>query len=318
MIQLAQFLNTFNNAPTTSTGVLCFTSSSTTAPIQLLHQIIHTLAQKCELEIMRINVSTEIEWQFQLAVTFLGNARLYWLLDVENQKNVTQIMSYLDNYQGPHWLITYLPRDVLEKATVKHCTVVDLPADVDKKFFGLLATLLYGLDTKNNLITDVFQKIDKISIDQACVLLNYITVLGASTQELLDSDWLEKIIIPDRSLFLLSQYFFAKDENQFFHQWKKIQHDYSDLFWISFWSEQLWRAYYVILFNKKNVTATLKKMSYRMPFSFTQRHWKNYDCIELANAHNYLYVAEYNIKNGGTIEIIESFYGAFFCNNFKN
>ncbi|BDC34284.1 hypothetical protein Noda2021_02420 [Candidatus Dependentiae bacterium Noda2021] len=318
MIQLAQFLNSSNTSVNTANRTICFTSSAPLIPLQLIQETVYYLARKSELEVVRMSLSSDSDWLFQLSVTFLGTSRLYWITDLENQKNITHVLFHLDNYQGPHRVVTYVPTEMIEKINLKNIVIVELPAEIDKKLFTSLALVLYGIDGKTALPSDVFRKIEKISSEQACMLLNYIKVLGSSTHELLDSDWLEKIIVPDRSLFLLSQYFFAKDETQFFYQWKKIKYDYSDLFWISFWADQLWRAYYIVLFNKKNLTATIKKMSYRLPFSFVQRQWKNYDCLELSKAHNYLYLAEYNIKNGGTMEIIEAFYGAYFCNNFKD
>ena len=58
--------------------------------------------------------------------------------------------------------------------------------------------------------------------------------------------WLDAFIVPETSLFTLSQHFFARSPQKFLSVWKAIAPSYAEQFWIAFWSEQLWRAYHVV------------------------------------------------------------------------
>ena len=85
---------------------------------------------------------------------------------------------------------------------------------------------------------------------------------------------------------------------QFFESWNSMSRDYSDLFWTTFWSEQLFKASaYISLNNGKNFLQA-KRIAYRLPFSFIQKDWKMLKVHELAQAHNQLYAIDMNIKNG--------------------
>ena len=104
--------------------------------------------------------------------------------------------------------------------------------------------------------------------------MHYAKVLGANTDYFI-SAWLEKIITPERSLFTLSTYFFAKKAQLFFAEWKNIFGQYSEQFWIAFWSEQLWRAHHYVDYSKAKQFALAKKIGYRLPFTFMQRIGNN-------------------------------------------
>lgn len=318
MLQLNQFLEHLNNQQLKS--VVVFTGSPDNFPLLLLAKIAkkisvdtHTELKKIEFAEVNTNELTSI-----VNSSFLGSSLVYWITGVENPKASSQIIAQLDQYEGPHQILLFVARECIEKITNKNFTIVDIPLYIEKKNYITIAKLLYNLSQQDAYATDLFTKIDKITTDQCCTVLNYIQVLGVQSPEFLTSAWLENLIEPDKSLFMLSQFFFAKDEKNFFNLWNLIKDAYNEMFWLSFWSEQIWRAYYVTLFHKKNLMSSLKKMSFRLPFSFVQKQCKDYSLTELKNAHNFMYDLDYGLKNGLNHISIEDFYTAFFCDTFKN
>jgi hypothetical protein len=93
-----------------------------------------------------------------------------------------------------------------------------------------------------------------------------------------------------------------------------MQESYPQLFWIVFWSEQVWRAHFVVTFLKDNNITQARSMSRRLPFSFIKTLWKKYSLKELAEANSFLYKADYAAKTGSTFCTLD----LFFTNHFNN
>lgn len=319
MLQLSQFLERFNDKPQINSKVIGFIGSFDDLPLLTLSQIGNKLAQTYNIELKKLEIIEQnfFEWQSQINSSFLGLSRVYWLTGTEDIKNLTHVLNLLDQYDGPHYLFFYISREQIEKIVAKNIVFVDLPTIIDKKSYSIVANSLYQLSSTESYATELFSRVEKISVEQSCLILNYLELTGTFSSDLLTSDWFEKIITPERSLFLLSQYFFAKDEKNFFKVWQLIKEDYSDMFWLSFWSEQMWRAYYVTLFHQKKSPIALKKMSFRLPFSFIQKQCKEYSIAELKKAHDFLYNLDFSLKNGTTQSTIEIFYLSFFSDSFQ-
>lgn len=96
-----------------------------------------------------------------------------------------------------------------------------------------------------------------------------------------------------------------------------MQDDYPAQFWIAFWSEQLVKAYGFVLYSQQKNYSAAKKISYRLPFSFTKTDWKKIDQHELVRAHHFLYFYDFHIKNGGTDRMFDLFYSNFFTGFYK-
>ena len=79
------------------------------------------------------------------------------------------------------------------------------------------------------------------SVDDIILLAHYGMFLGCKTKEFIES-WLLKIVPQESSLFILAQNFFAKKKQIFLKQMSGFLKMYPSLFWVSFWSDQLWRA----------------------------------------------------------------------------
>jgi hypothetical protein len=253
----------------------------------------------------------------RLEMSFLGSRTMYWMRDIQelDDKTKKKIFLYLSNYKGPNTIILCMA-DV--PANWQDATIIELPEKVDKKLFiELIEHEHNGSARKNKTLIDaLFDHVEHITLDHSYALMRYVQLVGTS-KELFIKDWLNSLVIPEQSLFTLSQHFFAKDPRKFFAAWALMADEYADIFWISFWSEQLWRASMAVRYMQEHQFAQAKTIAYRLPFSFTQRDWKKVTFSELQRAHSYLYQLDHNLKNGGSIGALEVLYSNFFLNVFS-
>ena len=120
----------------------------------------------------------------------------------------------------------------------------------------------------------------------------------------------------EHSLFQLSKYLLFRDSAPFYILWAEIVYLYSPQFWISFWSEQLFRAYYFILYQKQNDFRLSKQIGLRLPFEFIKSGWRYLDINLLKEAHHLLYQIDYNLKNGGSDLGLDLFINKFLIGSF--
>ena len=149
-----------------------------------------------------------------------------------------------------------------------------------------------------NLFQKIFQDRKSLSRDAASIIMNYASILSVQQVKQFITEWVDILIMPERSLFTLSTLFFSKDIVPFLILWKSFKQTYSVHFWISYWSDQLFRAYHYICAKRVQKIVYAKKFAYRLPFSFIQRDWKNYSPEQLSKAHQKLYDLDFNIKQG--------------------
>ena len=250
----------------------------------------------------------------KLNVSFLGQKAYYWISNISamSASDKRYWLSYLKEYNGPNSVLFFVQ-------TQDNCFdgYIDLDDILDQKKLIHVISFLYPkrFVNANSLILKTLPYLKKYSLDNVILLAYYGMFLGGKTKEFI-SDWLLKIIPQSSSLFTLSQNLFAKKRQAFIKQMAILLHIWPPLFWVSFWSEQLWRAsMYVNLMNKKQF-AEAKKISYKLPFSFINYDWKRYSFEELKKAHQLLYAIDYDIKNGGQEYAIDVFYFKFLLNEF--
>ena len=245
-----------------------------------------------------------------LEMSFLGSKMLYVLQDfsVFDPKKQNTLLQYLTGYKGPHTIQFFSEQPIM----VKIPTVV-LPHDIDQQLFVTLFTMFFPEQqqkTKSSVIQAFFKKYTFCSLENACLLMNYVLVLGAKSEHAVE-ELFEHLFVPEKSLFVLSTYFFARQEKEFFGWWQLIKHDYSDVFWTTFWSEQLFRAHaYKELMQQKDIFQA-KKCAFRLPFSFVQREWKQVTFEQLKKAHDTITTIDWHIKNGIAPHFEQFFLGFF-------
>ena len=252
-----------------------------------------------------------------LETTFLGQIHYFWLegFNELDKRKLSLVTEYLSTYQGPHTLFLFGTSLAISQP---YFLTIDLPHFLDKEGFINLATFFGKTAAVKNhrFIKAIYEKHDMISLDLACVLTDYAELVGTNTQSFCSS-WLDAIVVPEKSLFTLSQHFFAKDAAAFFPCWATVMNEYPLVFWISFWSEQLWRAAWVIDLYKQGKVMQAKKIGYRLPFTFLQRDWKKIDITELTHAHDFLNSLDFHLKNGGQVEALDLLFVKFITNEFS-
>jgi hypothetical protein len=254
----------------------------------------------------------------QLSMSFLGLNARYWLrsfheLDAKKKK---YWLSFIASYQGPHQIIFYSDAKDIEEADGR--IVIEIPELADAQHYERLLTFF-----KPEIKTQQFSKslfVDRsttVPFDSACLMMEYHAVTGAGVDEFI-KNWLNKMVPSEKSLFTLSQHFFAKSTKSFFSLWQDIGPEYPEMFWTTYWSEQLWRAHYFVKMCKNKDLVQAKKIAYRLPFSFIQRDWRKLTQEELQSAHQAFYDFDFNFKNGASADAMELIFHKFLLGEFKS
>lgn len=321
-MQLKEFLTRYqsDNTLLEKQTIICFAiSEKSTLPIIFSSSCISLFKadgyQIETLDVGRINYSQVVS---QLETSFLGMSLYYWLkgFDDIDLNYRSLLIDFLARYQGPHKIIMFLSNGDIAKLA-KHHSVISLVSTVDTSLFTAILNFFKKKTTTSiiKLVTHIMSNYSTIDLDQACMIMNYMQVMGRSdesTQQLF-----EKILESERSLFILSQHFFSKDFPAFYALWSRFESEYPMTFWTTFWSEQLWRAYHAHYFLKQNNVSVAKSIGFRLPFTFMQRDWKKVTLKELKNAHQSIYELDLAYKNNVETQTgIDLFYSKFFLNSF--
>lgn len=236
----------------------------------------------------------------QISQYFLGFKSCYWLSDIASYKKPYQKgwQDFILSYKGPNNIFCFdSSNKIISNEFIDVVNILDF---VTKKDFIELVSLLFPeIALNSKFINGVFKLNTKIEVENAVNLINYYLISGKSYKEFLDK-WFSKIIVTDYSVFLLAQYFFSQDKENFFDYWMKLKDSFPIEYWISFFAEQLWQA---IIFIKMSIAlghSEAKKRAKKLPFSFINKDWRLHkDHLEsLIMAHNNLYLIDYKLKNG--------------------
>lgn len=238
-----------------------------------------------------------IEQQF--AISFLGQQQWYWLGSLDNLTANQQKywLDYLKNYQGPHQIWCHTKEHIESHETR---LIITLPDVVDFNDFVEISKFLFPTLSQErcNLFKKIFENRKSLPLDIASIIMYYASILSVHQIKQFITEWIDTLIIPEYSLFTLSTLFFSKDIVSFLMLWGSFKKTYSVHFWISYWSDQLFRAYHYIYAKRSQDVFHAKKFAYRLPFSFIQRDWKHYNPIQLSKFHQKLYELDFNIKQG--------------------
>jgi hypothetical protein len=229
-------------------------------------------------------------------------------------KKQQELLDFLRAYAGPHRVVFFSDTAV----SAAQVTSIELPSEVAPRDYFLIRFLVNGasLSDKTEFASELVMRTDQLSLDKACFFAQYEALIGKNSDEFF-SEWMKHLAEPTSSLFTLSQYFFSKKNRLFFRQWSYMCDLYLPPFWISFWADQLWRAYmYVELMQQKKV-AEAKKAQYKLPFSFINRDWSAYSLDELRDAHHCLATIDFQLKNGSSDIGLEYFFTQFFDRKFS-
>ena len=281
--------------------------------------IFFTFFSRYIINLERINLSfTPFDQLIALLETqFLGQDKIYFLGDISilDKRTKEQLFTYLAAYQGPHMILLFNNE---EKHTVySFFEIVIVSQSIS---YQAMTQLIFFLpDNWQKSLIPMVKKIVKskqhFNLEQAILILYYSSVVGRTLDQFFTA-WFPLIYIQDSSLFSLCQYFFSRNSKQFFILWHQLAPSFPETFWITYFSEQTWRAYYYIQLQEQGHILEAKKISYRLPFSFIQKDWRHVNCNELLAAHHFLYTADRSIKTSTGHGYIDLFLAKFLSKGF--
>ncbi len=272
------------------------------------------------------------ELQSSLSQTFLGEKSFYWLSNAtvkSTDKKGTNLLQFILKYNGPHFVAFYLDKTkgakFLKSSFVKNSkiNIVELGDDFDLTFIKKLFDFFEFEISKNKL--ELFKSLfsgrsnrpggsNSFSLDQICMLMQYFDLISPRHANDFVAYLAGIVNQTSPSLNLLGNYFFENKPQQFFDVWSKVQKDYPDIFWISFWAEKIYRAYFVVKFLKDKQEGKARSLSFGLPYMFIKRDWKSFSLNKLSNYHNFLYTNDFKIKTGSKFCFLDLFY----LNHFNN
>ena len=259
-----------------------------------------------------------------LALSVLGQTNYYWLgdLSVLPPKRQAELVQYLAQYQGPHRVGLFLTAAAAQPLTLSTTAFLfDLTpyeAQTAKQLAGLGQRYFQFQQqlAPQNFLRQLAKLNQALTLDQYLLLLHYGALFGERAAPFF-TEWLPKLVTLEQSLFTLSGHFFAGQAAPFFNTLAPLMAEYSEQFWTTYWSEQLFRAYYYSYLQQHGDVAGAKRVGYRLPYSFMQQDWRRFTLTELQQAHSFIQRADYELKSGSSAVLLELFYLQFLNGNFK-
>ena len=226
--------------------------------------------------------------------------------------------SYLCSYNGPHNLIFFLsPEEVKRSYATNNWMLIDIP-DAINSSDALMLYPFFAHELQKTVfelfVKKIFEWYGAVSFETLCLLLSYAGLVGTKNIDQFFSLVGNKIIVPDQSLFSLAQDFLAGKASNFFKKWLIIEEHYQHQFWVTFWSNQLFRAQGFVAYMKKKDHINAKAIGARnLPFSFIERDWRRYqNNTVLIDAHQHLCDLDSHIKLTSYPHAFDIFFARFF------
>ena len=260
------------------------------------------------------NLSGKNDLVHTIKQSFLGQYFFHWLGNVE-KLNPDQ-SDLLLNYTGPNFVSFFLSDEkIISK--YKKIDYIEIETQVTLENYKALNLFFeFNLSSQKKEFIEKILKQSTIglSLDQFLLLIKYLELINIKFIDEFYDYLSSEILKVNPSLNLLSQYFWAKDKEKFFTVWSSVYKQYSDMFWIYYWSEQAWKAFYIIKYLKNNDFVSAKSLSYGLPFMFTKQYWSNYSLDKLEKDYQYFYNVDYALKTGKNFCFFDYFYLKHFSN----
>jgi len=255
-----------------------------------------------------------------LSQSILGSTSFFWLGDItvsKPNKQEQKLLDFILAYKGPHTLAFFISKGKALPTEGKRTIVVNIDQAVPASA-GICAVQAMGVvfdAQKRAAFSSFFNKTKLLSLDAICLLAMHLDVMSLKSLES-DPGYLDRLINSPETLTTLAQCFFAKQPAAFFKIWQSMHHQYPEIFWLTFWSEQIWRANSVLCYIEKRQFAEVKRSSFRLPYSFVNGDYKKTSHNELANAYSFLYSLDFSLKTSTSSECLELFFMNFFMGKF--
>lgn len=248
--------------------------------------------------------------------SFLGNYFLYCIWDLEQfPKNaVTALASYLAQYTGPHYIVLISVVGSPFSSAFARQTIA-FPAALSPQQFTRFCTLWHTAPAVLQQSIALYTENNQVVLNQFAVALPYIPVLGKSLLPAFKKTYMPRLMKLDSgSLFAFTDLFWQKNPALFYKQWILLKELYADHFWITFWSEQFFRAYAFTYCMEQHESQAAQQIATRkLSFVYSKKSWHTVDSALIRTLHCKLYTIDYNAKNGGTVAMIEHIYATWFA-----
>jgi len=305
-------------------------------PLFFFRMLFDFLKQKDVMTSSYVKTEDRNQLWAMLEQSFLGKTSTYWLGNIterfkKGKKRKTSgkdvgLAEVLSLYRGPHTVLFFLPRDhKLSLSSQKRICLIDIEdsfsvADAERLFTFFEVSID---PRKKRVLHDIVQHGRFMSLDSICMVMNYLLVTSLRAWMTQPAAGALKrqvtgIVEPELSLFQLSKTFFTKQSKKFFPLWAECQNEYSVPFWVAYWSEQLWRAYYVVKFLKQNNFPAARRFAFRLPSSFLKYDWRSCSLEELSQAYTMVYDIDFAFKTGSTFCSLDLMYNKYFLGKFSN
>lgn len=266
-----------------------------TFPVSFFRLLVSHIASTLDCNKTLYDLSLGLKNVGPLETSFLGQHQCISLgnLDSLDKKKQKEWLFYLKRYGGPHVLIVFTSDPSLAKDASE--TVLRVPERLTfteccqvSQLFDVPAPRSVSVLAKQNV---------SLSVDEALMLCAYGALSGRGIDAFV-TEWCDQLFSTQESLFSLAQDFFAQKSGACIDRWERVYHHYSDMFWVSYWADQLWRAHHYCAARSNKDMVGAKQWSYRLPFSFIQRDWKRYSTDQFIQAYDRVYTIDYRLKNG--------------------
>ncbi len=278
-------------------------------PIAFYHYLAAYVAQLIRLP-LRVYAENDVEGLIgSLSMSFLGSAFLYFVPDISifSLSDRKKLEAFLAKYSGEHAVVVANSAGVWAPDYAV-CTV-DFEDKVGPEEANVLARLFFA---------HYWQKDERTCFVRPVLLSDFVVsclarVLSADMPEEAFQGYLARVSGNQGTVFSLAQCWLGKDVRGFGSLWRIMGPMYPVEYWVSFFSDLLWQASYCV---EQEGQALERALSNRLPFSFIKRDWRLYSIRELASAHAYLYLFDWQIKHGGSLQQLDLFITKFVCGQF--
>lgn len=335
-MNLKEFIDVVKESPELSGSFVCTFQTREPSPLfftQLFARLkaLAPIYASFDAELLGLD-----EIQTSLEMSFLGQRLVYFVKNIHTLDEASKKSweAFIKKYEGPHCIIYVKTNARASKtkssqptpqasepesgfaaatgtslAVPTHLTVA--LDQIDMPQYQMLAQFLYlDVQLDSHFMMQLFNYHESLSLDEACSMLAYHATVGRKYEQFF-AQWLDRLIIPKKSFFTMSQHFFARKPRLFFEQWNLCKGEYPPEFWIAYWSAQLWEAMLYVQRARTQGMMEAKKGTYKLPFSFLNKDWSLYTPESLSAAHEALYRFDFNLKNGGTGNGLELWYHRF-------
>jgi len=246
-------------------------------------------------------------WAADLSQSFLGTTRVYWCslppVSAKGTKLRQQVIQFLKQYGGPHTVWMVVAEEQGSEYVGCRCFVV--PAIIRGSEASVCAQML-GME-RSSAVLDSLQLIPPRSLFSLDVIMQMLVHVGYTPLKRRDDSvaFLQTLLPHEVTLQHITELFFKNDWPLFFEKWAAVSDMYSDMFWISFWTEQCWRAYWVCWYMQRGQQTRARGMSYRLPPLFMQSGWQKNDLAALQARYEALAFFDTRVKHGSFFSIHE-------------